>query len=178
MIGTLRARLAWAIAAALITVVASPTPSFAAGNIGPPAPPDQTIDLPAGVACSGFDLEIGIWADPHRVFKEFKDKNNNVVRILMAGAGNTLGFTNLSTSKMLLVKTGGSVEHVTLNLDGSQTWTVTGHNVVIFFPTDSPPGPSTVLYVGKLVFTISPLGVSTVQSFKGTSTDICAALSA
>jgi len=152
---------------------------MAAGNIGPPAPPNRIDELAPGLAC-GFGLRIETWFALNRVlFKEFKDKNGNVVRLLNAGAGNTLRFTNVATSKALLVATGGSVEHIKLNSDGSQLWTVTGHNVLILFPTDLPHGPSTVLYVGKLVFTISPPPDNqfAVQSSSGTSTDICAALS-
>jgi hypothetical protein len=91
------------------------------------------------------------------------------------GEGDRLGFTNLETGERLLLTTGGSVAQTTLNPDGSQTVVGTGHNVIVLFPTDVA-GPSTTLYVGRLVFTIDPTGVFAVQSFVGTSTDICAAL--
>jgi len=29
-----------------------------------------------------------------------------------------------------------------------------GHNVLILFPSDVPAGPSTTLYVGRVVFTV------------------------
>ena len=63
------------------------------------------------------------------------------------------------------------------NADGSQTVTVTGHNVLILFPSDVPAGPSTTLYVGRVVYTIGTDGVFTLVSTSGTATDICAALS-
>ena len=63
------------------------------------------------------------------------------------------------------------------NADGSQTLTVTGHNVLILFPTDVPAGPSTTLYVGRVVFTIGVDQVFTLKSASGKATDICAALS-
>lgn len=170
MTGTLSARLACTVAVTLITLVGSATQSIAAD------PPDVVIDLPAGVACASFDLRIEIWNNPNRVFKEFKDKNGNVVRMLTAGKGNTLEFTNLVTSKTLSLKANGSVEHIKLT-PGLQTWTVTGHNVLILFPTDVPAGPSTTLYVGRVVFTVdTTTGVFTLQSVSGASTDICAAL--
>jgi len=77
------------------------------------------------------------------------------------------------------VQPNGSVTHTTVNPDGSTTVADTGHNVVILFPTDVPPGPSTTQYVGRLVYTVSPPpdAVFTVQSFSGQTTDICAALS-
>jgi len=133
------------------------------------------IDLPAGVACS-FPLRVEIWNNTNRVFKEFTDKNGNVVRILTAGKGNTLAFTNLLTGETVQLKANGAVEHITLNADGSQTWEVTGHNVLILFPTDVPAGPSTTLYVGRVVFTVDTSGTFTLQSTSGTATDICAEL--
>jgi hypothetical protein len=134
------------------------------------------IDLPAGVACAGFDLRIEIQENPNRVMKEFRDKNGNVVRSLTAGKGNALTFINLLTNEELSLKPTGAVEHVVLNADGTQTWTVTGHNVLILFPTDVPAGPSTTLYVGRVVFTIDTNGVFTLQRVSGRSTDICAEL--
>jgi hypothetical protein len=49
--------------------------------------------------------------------------------------------------------------------------------VLILFPSDVPEGPSTTLYVGRVVFTIDDAGVFTVVSTSGKSTDICAELS-
>jgi hypothetical protein len=69
------------------------------------------------------------------------------------------------------------VTQIVPNGDGSQTWMMMGHNVLILFPTDVPAGPSTTLYVGRIVFTVDISGVYTLQSTNGTSVDICAALS-
>ena len=56
------------------------------------------------------------------------------------------------------------------------TTVMTGHNILILFPTDIPAGPSTTLYVGRVVFTVDANGVYTLGSTSGRSTDICAAL--
>jgi len=136
------------------------------------------IELPAGLACADFGLRVEVTASPHRVYREFVDNGGNVVRILTAGRGNALVFTNLSTgAKLSLKPNGGSVEHIVNNSDGSQTWMTTGHNVLILFPTDVPPGPSTTLYVGEVVFTVDTGGVFTLEDTNGRSTDICAVLS-
>jgi len=161
--------------ALLLTVAAvlgSGSPATAAD------PPDQIIDLPAGIACDDFDLRVEIRGGT-QVFKAFTDKNGNVVRMLSAGKGSALLFINLSTDATFAVQPNGSVTHTTVNPDGSTTVADTGHNVVILFPTDVPPGPSTTQYVGRLVYTVSPPpdAVFTVQSFSGQTTDICAALS-
>jgi hypothetical protein len=134
------------------------------------------VFFPAGQACA-FDLGINISGGDHRVDKEFVDKNGNVVRTLSAGKGSALSFTNVATGATLSLKPNGSVSHVTINPDGSQLWTTTGHDVLILFPTDVPAGPSTTLYVGRLLFTVATDGVFTLLQFSGKSTDICAALS-
>jgi hypothetical protein len=97
--------------------------------------------------------------------------------MLSAGNGSALVFTNMETDATFSLKANGSVSHITVNSDNSQTWTVTGHNVLIFFPTDVPAGPSTTLYVGSVVFTVGGDGVYTLQKVSGKATDICAALS-
>ena len=174
MTGTLSARIACAGAVAFFILSGSAQPIAAPAP--PPPPPDLVIDLPAGVACAGFGLRVEIWGNPNRVYRQFIDDNGNIVRQLSAGKGNTLAFTNLLTGKQLWLQPNGAVEHVVLNPDGSYTSTDTGHNVLVLFPTDVPAGPSTTLYVGRVVFAVDTTGVFTLQSVSGTSTDICAAL--
>jgi hypothetical protein len=115
MTGTLSARFACAGAVVFFVLVGSAARPIAAPA---PPPPDLVIDLPAGLACADFDLRVEIWNNPNRVYKEFLDKNGNIVRILTAGKGNTLAFTNLLTSKQLLLQPNGAVEHIVLNLEG------------------------------------------------------------
>lgn len=164
--------------------LSSPRGSFAFGLLlallgsGMPAvAADFVLDLPAGQACQTFDLRVEITQNPHRVFREFFDKNGNPVRVLTAGKGSQLSFSNLTTGAILSLKANGSVERKALKPDGTQTWTTTGHNVLILFPTDVPAGPSTTLYVGRVVFTVDGSEVFTLMSTSGKSMDICAALS-
>jgi hypothetical protein len=174
MAGMSGVRLACAVAVALTALVCSATQSIGAK---PPLPPPQVIDLPAGVACAGFDLRIVIQDIPPTVVREFRDKNGNLVRVLTAGKGNELTFINLLTNEELSLRANGAVPHLVLNPDGTRTETLTGHTVTILFPTDVPAGPSTTLHVGRVVIATEQSGVSTVQSVSGTSTDICAELS-
>lgn len=139
------------------------------------ADPDFTVVFPAGTACT-FDLQIDGFGG-NRQFKEFTDKNGNVVRSLDAGTGSALSFTNLATGKTFSTMSNGAVSRKTFNLDGSLTETDTGHTILILFPTDKPAGPSTTLITGRLVFTVDVFGVFTVQRVVGKATDICAALS-
>lgn len=144
------------------------------GSVATAAEPDFTIELPAGTACN-FDLEIE-GSGGNRHVREFTDKNGNVVRILDAGTGSALRFTNLTTGSTFSTKSNGAVSHITLNADGSSTQKLTGHNILILFPTDNPPGPSTTLITGRVVFTVDINQVFTVQEVSGKTTDICAAL--
>jgi hypothetical protein len=136
------------------------------------------IVLPKGQACPDFGVTIDLISPDHRVSKTFFDKNGNPVRYLNAGQGNHFVFTNSASGVTLTVKTGGSVEHITPNPNGTQTWITTGHELVVLFPSDTPAGPSTTLYIGRLMFTIDPSSFTFlgIQSFTGKSTDICAAL--
>jgi hypothetical protein len=109
--------------------------------------------------------------------REFTDKDGNLVRILSAGKGFDLTFTNGDTDKTFELSSNGSVERTTINADDTLTVQSTGHNVLILFPNDVPAGPSTTLYVGSLVYTVDlTTGVFTLQSTSGPTTDICALL--
>jgi hypothetical protein len=149
---------------------------FAATGVRADGPPDLTLDLPAGVACPGFDLRIEIWSPDHRVSRSFTARNG-YPRLLNAGQGNTLVFTDLNTGAKLTVPTDGSVESIKLLPDGTQRWTVTGHNAIVWFPTDIPPGPATIVYSGRVSFSVDASGgVSTLGKTAGTSFDVCRAL--
>ena len=146
-----------------------------AGQATAADPPDFTYDFPAGSACA-FELLIDGWGG-NQVYREFLDKNDNVIRTLSAGTGSALTFTNVGTGGTYSTKANGAVTHVTYNPDGSSTWITTGHNILILFPTDVPAGPSTTLYVGRVVFTVDSSFNFALQQHSGTATDICAALS-
>lgn len=169
-----RTRSCIALVASTLISLSMAAPARAAGQ--PPGPPDLTIDLPAGLACPGFDLRIELWGPPNRVNKDFKDKNGNVVRILGAGKGNALALTNLANNKSYFVAGTGSVQHTVVNADGTQIVSNTGHNVIVFFPTDIPAGPTTKQYIGKIVYSVDLFGNFTLQSAQGREFDICAAI--
>ena len=160
--------------ASIVAILCGTAPAASAkpesgGTFGP-------VDLPAGTACTGFDVRVeGV--DSKRHVKEFTDAEGNPVRTITAGKGYTLTFTNLATDQSITFESNGSVERTTVGADGTSTTAVTGHNVIILFPTDVPAGPSTTLYVGRTTYTVSVDGVWTIQSTSGSSVDICAALS-
>jgi hypothetical protein len=134
-------------------------------------PDFDAFDLPAGQACD-FGLSLGGIEDKRAI----KDLNNGVH--IEAGNGWDLTFTNLSNQNSITLPSNGSVMKTTLNADGdSQTVVATGNNVVILFPTDTPTGPSTTLYTGRIVYNDTlPDHTFTVLSTSGQTTDICALL--
>ena len=154
--------------------VASTTALAASADAVRAAPFHDEFD--PGVACT-FGLAVDGVGGDKRVERTFVDADGNPVRMLSAGVGSQLTFTNLSNDATIALRANGAVQQIVFNADGSQTWTSTGHNVLILFPADVPAGPSTTLYVGRVVFTVDANGVFTVVSTSGTATDICAALS-
>lgn len=143
-------------------------------------PPDFSVTFPAGLGCA-FELRIDGWyGNDNRVERTFKEDKNGYIRSISAGIGSALRYTNTSNQKTLSTKANGAVTHtMTYNQDGSQTVSSNGHNVLVLFPTDFPPGPATILYIGRVVYTVAPPamgGFWTVRSFSGKTVDICAAL--
>ncbi len=141
----------------------------------PPADSSLTLPLPGLPTTAACDFPIRIDATGSKVHsKEFTDAEGNPVRIIKAGKGATLTFTNLNTLISTTVDPSGSVERTVINPDGTSTVTLSGHNVLILFSTDSPAGPSTVQYTGRVVYTVDQNGNFTVESTSGRQRDICA----
>lgn len=148
------------------------------------APPEQgdpvqdlgPIDLPAGVACADFPLRIAGTGSNANV-RIFKDKNGEVVRILQTGRGYTLTYTNLTSGESVTIRPTGSNRRTVENENKTSTVTDTGTAGIILFPGDTPEGPSTTQYYGRIVYTLAADG-STLLSLEttGTSRDICAEL--
>ena len=168
MTTSMRTGLAYGVAALLAAVAL-----LAAGRAR--AAPDSTMTYPQGQACS-FPLQIDITGGP-QVNKTFEGRDGSV-RFLSAGKGSDLVFTNLSTGATYALKGNGAVSWLRIDQSGSARITLTGHNIVIYFPTDVPAGPSTTLVVGREDIAVD---LATFQFTRlarsGETTDICAALS-
>jgi hypothetical protein len=164
--------ITWMKHAAAFAAVAS---AMVLGTAVEPAAAATTI-LDPGVACDfGLRLDAG---DDTRSVHEFKDANGNVVRLLLAGRGTAVTLTNEDTGASLSLSANGAPWNIVNHPDGTSTYTTMGHLVLILFPTDIPAGPSTTLYVGRVVFDVNnTTGVFTLKQTRGTATDLCAALS-
>jgi hypothetical protein len=171
----LRTAIAAAILAALMLTAAPPT--------GADEPPPQIFFFEAGVACPDFNLQLSS-SGGNLHTKEFFDRDGNIVRSITAGKGVLLTYTNYGpdpdnpvAGTSVTIRTDGSVTEITYNPDGTLTYTATGHNGLILFPSDVPAGPSTTQYIGRVVFNVDPMtGVFTLVSTSGSQRDICAEL--
>jgi len=133
------------------------------------------LTLDAGQARS-FPLRVDVTGAP-QVNKVF-DGVDGRVRFLSAGKGSDLVFTNLATGKTFTLAGNGTVSWTTIDASGSARITVSGHNVLIYFPTDIPAGPSTTLVAGREDIAVDLATFKfTRLSRTGHTTDICAALS-
>src|SRR5262245_9263034 len=131
-IGRFRWRLL-GVAAASLALSFPPVPGAAGA--------DSTFIFPAGFACS-FQLQVDITGGP-QVTKSFQAPDGST-RALSAGKGSDLLFTNLDTPSHTFALSGnGAVSWTKTSAAGSTRLTLTGNNVVFYFPTDDPAGPST-----------------------------------
>ena len=93
---------------------------------------------------------------------------------ILAGRAGSVTLTRLDaegkdTDSTLTVGAKGSKWNIVFNSDGSQTITTSGHLVFFIFPTDVPPGPSSTLFIGRVVF-IQHGTSSEVLSHEGSTT--------
>jgi uncharacterized protein RhaS with RHS repeats len=161
-------RISYFLAGAIASVLGYTSPAFA---------DTATYLFPAGIACNGFDLRLDLSLDGNAKTIVKKDKNGSV-RTIVAGTGSSIRYTNLSTGKTISTKSNGATTKTTVNPDGTSISQSTGHNLLILFPTDVPPGPSTTLYDGgRIVYSIDANGNFTLKEESGRKIDICAALS-
>ena len=175
--------LAPAVLAAATLVIGSAQAAYAAPPTPTPNPFPNGVFLPVGEGCPGFNLSIS-WAGGNLHTKEFTDDDGDVVRIITAGKGFDITYTNFGTDpdapvkgESVTVRTPGSVNKTVNNPDGTQTVTATGHNGLVLFPTDFPAGPTTTHYSGRIVYNVDPkTGVFTLLSTTGQERDICAEL--
>ncbi len=138
-------------------------------------PPPSFVDrFEAGQACE-FPLTIeGTGADLHT--KEFENAEGEVVRRLTWGEGYDFTYTNEETGESVFLPSGFGAGVEVFHEDGTMTAKLLGNFVLVLFPTDYPPGPSTTQHLGVAVLTIDQDGNTTVEHSAGKETDICALL--
>ena len=160
------------------TVLASAVALLAATallGVGRAKAAQPPIDFPAGTACD-FELLVTVAGNGNQHTRTFS-LPDGTVRILSAGTGSDLVFSRPDSDATLTLKGNGAVGWTTTSTGGSTRLTLTGHNVVFYFPTDFPAGPRTTLVVGREVIDLDAAGNFHRVSETGDTTDICAALS-
>ena len=161
-----------AILAVAVSLVAA-TPASAGKPLREPFV-NLPVVVPAGVACADFDVGLGVETDNQTV-TTFFDTDGNPVRQLITGRL-VMSVTNLATGDSLLVRLGGA-QHIDFNPSGTLTLVGTGNILLILFPTDVPPGPSTTLHSGRVVVEIDPAtGFFNVLGERGSRLDVCQVL--
>ncbi|MDQ0665430.1 hypothetical protein QFZ35_003928 [Arthrobacter ulcerisalmonis] len=152
-------------------------PAVAAPPEKGPAPDGFSADLPKGEACEDFALRIEA-SGSNVTVRTFYDRKGEPVRILQAGRGYTLTYTNLDTGEYLTIRPTGS-NRTTVDNGDTLTVTETGTAGIILFPSDKPKGPSSTQFYGRIVYTLvdDKSGTLTSLTSSGTSIDICAELS-
>jgi len=154
------------------------TAAFLTAILSAPALPAQAAPpetFPAGLACD-FEMEMAVIPGGHIVNREFRDADGNVVRVLQAGRGEALTFTNLETGAEASSRSSGFAIQTKFNPDGTVTVTMSGNTLLIMFPTDIPAGPTTTIHTGRVTFDVSTEGVFTLAKSSGRTRDICAEL--
>ena len=139
-----------------------------------------TISFPTGLVCKDSAVNVEVADNARTVTRTFTTRDGTV-RALSAGTGSDLVFYNPNhPGDTFALKGNGAVSWSTSETNGTTTVTLTGHNIVFYFPTDTllgnTPGPATLLVVGREVFTIDAAGNFTQLSETGNVTDICAQL--
>jgi hypothetical protein len=162
--------------AVLLTLTAAACLAAAApaGADKPIKEPGVNLDanFPAGVACAGFPVSVHVEMDKTSS-KLFFDKDGNPIRAQATG-DLVLTVSNAATGESRTLNVSGAT-HITFEPDRIEL-TLTGHGLLILFPTDVPPGPSTTLTTGQMTFAVTPDGVFTLLSTVGNVTDLCAEL--
>jgi hypothetical protein len=137
-----------------------------------PVNPSFSVSFDAGQACSSFQLDV--FGTGGNVTT--RHVNSTMTVIITGGTGSALTFTNDATGKSVSFPSNGVATITTTNPDKSTTLQLNGHNVIILMPSDTTPGPSTTLVVGRAVINVSSTGAFDVLSIAGRETDICALL--
>jgi hypothetical protein len=130
--------------------------------------------LPEGEACEGFPVRLNIGDTEREIRRTGTDREGNTVTLL-TGLAEPVEVTNLETRESVTIPARGARTLTTVSPDGTTTVEQTGNLLLILFSSDVG-GPSTTLFTGRTVFTITREGVFEVVSASGRQTDICAEL--
>lgn len=168
-------RLGVCVAACVVALLCAAIP---AGASAPTREPGGSMSLgavPAGVACA-FAVSIDVVAGGEGQLMTFFDRGGNVVRQIDHARPSTWTFTNLDSGKSVTLRLPAGILMVSTAADGTTTVVVDGSAIGFNAPTDTPPGPFSIMNIGRLVIVIAPDGSGTLTQLSGNTTDLCAAV--
>jgi hypothetical protein len=138
-----------------------------------------TISFPTGLVCEDSAVNVDVADNARTVTRTFTTRDGTV-RALSAGTGSDLVFYNPNHPDQKFALKGNGAVNWSSETNGTTTVTLTGNNIIFYFPTDTllgnTPGPATLLVVGREVFNVDAAGNFTEVSESGNVTDICAQL--
>lgn len=135
---------------------------------------------PCGQACQNSAVTITSADNAKTKTREFTSKDGTVTTRVTGKGPDLTVFNPDDPSVTVPLKGNGTTAKTVTRTDGTSTLTVTGHNVLIYFPTDTllggESGPATQLVTGRAVINVDANGNWTTVSENGKVTDICAQL--
>jgi len=139
-----------------------------------------TVSFSSGLVCADSAVNVDIGDNARQVTRTLTGPDGTI-RALSAGTGSDLVFYNPNHPDVRVsLKGNGAVAWTTTRADETSTRTLTGHNIVFYFPTDTllggTPGPATLLIVGREVINVDAASNFTQVSESGEVTDLCALL--
>jgi hypothetical protein len=134
--------------------------------VGAAAAPAHAQDL-VFPSCPGFDVGLTIESGAGNPIQVGP-------RAVLAAGTFRVTLENVRTGTTYSARTAGA-GRARPGPNGSTIFTNTGPNLLFLFATD-PGGPSTTLYLGRLVLNQSADEVTTINSSTGGTVDVCAAL--
>jgi hypothetical protein len=146
-----------------------------AGAIAPTRAPGGSASLgsiPPGVACT-FAISLDVVSGGQGQLVTFYDRSGNVVRQTDHARPSTWVFTNEDNGKSVTLQLPGGILTVVPNADGTATVIVDGSAIGFNAPTDTPPGPFSLMNIGRLVLVISADGSATITQLSGNTTLLC-----
>jgi hypothetical protein len=149
-----------------------------AGAVAPTREPGGSNgfgEVPAGIACA-FAVSIDLVSGGQGQLMTFFDRAGNEVRQTDHARPSTFAFTNLDNGKSVTLRLPGGTVTISTAADGTTTVVINGSAIGFNAPTDTPPGPSSIMNIGRLTLVVSPDGNSTITHLSGNTTDLCAAV--
>lgn len=152
-----------------------PAAGLAALMLAAPQSAFAADPVPSFPGCDGFNITISATGGNQAL--RVTNVRNGVIYSVVGGHGTTLTIGNATTGKSVTFPTNGSVTHTASNVStGTTEVQLTGQNVLVQFPTD-PGGPTTILYTGRITYTVVTATNDQIGFLKTTSgrqRDICA----